>query len=271
VLVSDSGAAPRTGWSDADAYERYIGRWSSLVAARFVGWLDLPPQLRWLDVGCGTGALTRAVLDAADPYAVAGVEPAGAFVERARAAVAGRPAYIVEGDARDLPLPAETVDVVVSGLVLNFVPDPAAALAEAVRVTVPGGTVAAYVWDYAEDMQLIRWFWDAAIAADPAAAPLDEGVRFPLCRPQPLHDLWAAAGLDDVAVEPVVIETPFADFDDYWTPFLGGVGPAPGHLASLPADRRAQVRELLRARTAASFDGPLPLHARAWAVRGRRA
>jgi SAM-dependent methyltransferase len=263
--VSDSGSASR--WYDADAYERYIGRWSSGVAARFVAWLDLPPHLRWLDVGCGTGALTRAVLDAADPHAVTGVEPADAFAARARDAVAARPdgarrARITKGDARDLPLPDGTVDVVVSGLVLNFVPEPAVALAEAVRVTVPGGTVAAYVWDYAEDMQLIRWFWDAAVALDPAATAIDEGVRFPLCRPQPLHDLWTAAGLADVAVEPVVIDTPFADFADYWTPFLGAVGPAPGYLATLPADRQAQLRERLSA-------GPLPARARAWAVRGR--
>jgi SAM-dependent methyltransferase len=258
-----------SGWSDADAYERYIGRWSARVAARFVTWLDLPPHLRWLDVGCGTGALTRAVLEAADPYAVAGIEPADAFVERARATVAGRPAYVIKGDARDLPLSAETVDVVVSGLMLNFVPDPAAALAEAVRVTVPGGTVAAYVWDYAEGMQLIRWFWDAAVALDPDAAALDEAVRFPLCRPQPLHDLWLAAGLADVAVEPVVIDTPFADFDDYWTPFLGAVGPAPGYLATLPADRRAQLRERLRTRLTATVDDTSTMHARAWAVRGR--
>ena len=256
------------GWSDADAYERYIGRWSSQVAARFVAWLDLPAHLRWLDVGCGTGALTRAVLDAADPQAVTGVEPAAAFVDRARAALAGRPADVLAGDARDLPLPDDTVDVVVSGLVLNFVPDPAAALAEAVRVTVPGGTVAAYVWDYAEDMQLIRWFWDAAVAVDPAAAAQDEGVRFPLCRPQPLHDLWTGGGLADVTVEPIVIDTPFADFDDYWAPFLGAVGPAPGHLASLPADRRAELRGRLRTRMTATFDGPLTLRARAWAVRG---
>ena len=262
--MADSGSA---GWSDADAYERYIGRWSARVAVRFVTWLDMPPHLRWLDVGCGTGALTRAVLEAADPQLVTGIEPAAAFAARARDAVAGRPARVTVGDARALPLPDDSVDVVVSGLVLNFVPDPAVALAEAVRVTAPGGTVAAYVWDYAEGMQLIRWFWDAAGDLDPAAAALDEGVRFPLCRPQPLHDLWTAAGLADVGVEPVVIDTPFADFDDYWTPFLGAVGPAPGYLATLPADRRAQLRELLRTRMAAI--GTSTMDARAWAVRGR--
>ncbi|MGI5128276.1 class I SAM-dependent methyltransferase [Pseudonocardia sp. CA-107938] len=253
-------------WAGADAYERYIGRWSAPVAARFVVWLDVPPGRRWLDVGCGTGALTRAVLDAGAPEGVTGVEPSAAFVEHARRVLADRPARFTTGDARDLPLPDGSVDAVVSGLVLNFVPEPAAALAEAVRVVAPGGTVAAYVWDYAEGMQLIRWFWDAAVALDPAAADLDEGACFPLCHPEPLRDLWTAAGLADVTVAPIVIDTPFADFDDYWTPFLGAVGPAPAYLAKQPADRQAELRERLRTRAGA---GPLQLTARAWAVRGR--
>ena len=109
-------------------------------------------------------------------------------------------------------------------------------MAELVRVTRPGGLVAAYVWDYAEGMDLIRHFWTAAVDLDPAAADLDEAVRFPLCRPGPLRELWAGAGLVDVAVQPIDVPTPFADFDDYWAPFLGGQGPAPAYAMSLPED-----------------------------------
>ena len=138
------------------------------------------------------------------------------------------------GDAQALPLADSAVDVAVSGLVLNFVPDPARALGEMARVVRPGGAVALYVWDYAGEMQLMRRFWDAATALDPSAEELDEGVRFPICRPEPLAALFADAGLEAVATRPIEVATVFADFDDYWSPFLGGQGPAPGYCMSLP-------------------------------------
>ena len=172
-------------WERGDPYERYVGRWSRQVAPRFVAWLGVPPGRRWLDVGCGTGALSAAILDQAAPAALTAVEPSGGFLETARRHLGPR-AVLHQGSATALPLPDASVDVVVSGLVLNFVPEPPAALAEMRRVTARGGTVAAYVWDYAEGMQLMRAFWDAAVAEDPAAAALDEGTRFPLCRPAAL-------------------------------------------------------------------------------------
>jgi SAM-dependent methyltransferase len=153
--------------------------------------------------------------------------------------------------------------------VLNFVPDPPAALAELRRVTRPGGIVAGYVWDYADGMQLMRRFWDAAADLDPAARDLDEGLRFPLCRPAPLRALFAGAGLADVVVEEIVVPTVFADFDDYWTPFLGGTGPAPAYAVSLPEVDRAVLRESLRSGLPTEPDGSIHLTARAWSVRGR--
>jgi SAM-dependent methyltransferase len=157
---------------------------------------------------------------------------------------------------------------VVSGLVLNFVPDPAAAAAELARVAAPGGVVAAYVWDYAEGMALIRHFWEAATALDPAAADEAEGRRFPLCRPDPLRELWTGAGLRRVAVEPIDVTTQFRDFDDYWAPFLGGQGPAPGYVATLDDRHRAALRDRLRSALPTAPDGTVILTARAWAVRG---
>jgi hypothetical protein len=158
---------------------------------------------------------------------------------------------------------------VVSALVLNFVPRPDAALAEMRRVTRAGGWVGGYVWDYAEGMQLIRRFWDAATALDPAAAELDEARRFPLCRPEPLRALFATGGLSDVDVEEIVARTRFADFDDLWGPFLGGQGPAPGYCVALPPERRHALRERLRGTLPTASDGSITLTARAWAVRGR--
>jgi SAM-dependent methyltransferase len=255
-------------WADGDAYEAYVGRWSRPVAVEFVRWLGVPAGLHWLDVGCGTGALTSTILAVAAPAEVTGVDPSDGFLGVARAKVAA--ATFHRGDARELPLPAAAVDVVVSGLALNFVPEPGAALAEFVRVARPGATVAAYVWDYAEGMALMRHLWDAAAELDPVAATLDEDLRYPLCRPDPLRLLWTDAGLADVEVRAIDVPTRFADFDDYWSPFLGGQGPAPTYVMSLPEDRRAALRELIRSRLPVAGDGSIPLTARAWAVRGRR-
>ncbi|MFC0439963.1 class I SAM-dependent methyltransferase [Kutzneria buriramensis] len=258
-------------WAVGDAYEAYIGRWSRVVAERFVRWLDVPAGRRWLDVGCGTGALTATVLAVADPGDIVGVDPSEGFLAGARADVVDPRASFRVGDARDLPLPPRSLDAAVSGLALNFVPAPARAAAEFARVLAPGGVAAVYVWDYAEGMAMLRHFWDAVIAVDPKAADLDEGRRFPLCRPEPLAALWAAAGLLDVQVESIEVPTVFTDFDDYWQPFLGGQGPAPGYLASLPDDHRRAVRDLLRIRLTTLDDGSIPLTARAWAVRGQTA
>jgi SAM-dependent methyltransferase len=267
--VTDPATEPGP-WADGDRYEAYVGRWSRPVAAEFLGRLAVPAGRSWLDVGCGTGVLTRKVLTVADPRSVTGVDPAPAFLAHAAAQVTDPRVSFRDGTAQALPLADGSVDAVVAGLVLNFVPDPAAALAEMRRVVTVGGTVAAYVWDYAEGMQLIRRFWDAAVARDPAVRELDEGVRFPLCRPGPLRELFTAAGLDAVAVDEIVVPTVFADVDDCWTPFLGGTGPAPAHVVSLNDADRDALRELFRARLPVGEDGTIRLTARAWAVQGRR-
>ncbi|NKE68249.1 methyltransferase domain-containing protein [Ramlibacter sp. RBP-2] len=254
-------------WQRGSPYERYVGRWSRQVAPRFLAWLGLPPGLRWLDVGCGTGALSAAILEGCAPAAVSGVEPSEGFLAAAGESLAGRVA-LQRGSATALPLPDRSVDAVVSGLVLNFVDDQAAALSEMGRVTVAGGTVAAYVWDYAGRMQLMRHFWDAAVALDPNAAGLDEGVRFPLCRPAALEKLFLGAGLRGVAVAGIDIPTPFASFDDYWQPFLGGQGPAPAYAMSLTEAARARLCDRIREQLPVATDGSIALVARAWAVRG---
>jgi SAM-dependent methyltransferase len=259
---------PADVWAVGQAYEPYIGRWSRLVAGEFVAWLGAGDGAAWLDVGCGTGALSQAVLAAAGPSVVVGADPSVGFLTHARARLGDGRARFVAADALDLPVPAARFDVVVSGLVLNFVPGPVRAVREMARVSRPGGRVAAYVWDYAGRMELIRHFWDAAAALDPAAAELDEARRFPLCQPEPLRGLFRDAGLADVDVRPIEVPTRFRDFDDYWTPFLGGQGPAPGYAMSLPEPRRAALREELRRRLPVGEDGAIELVGRAWAVTG---
>jgi SAM-dependent methyltransferase len=227
--------------------------------------------VRWLDVGCGTGALTSAILGVASPAHVEAVDPSDAYIAFARDKIDDPHATFTVGDAQSLPQTWRSIDIAVSGLALNFMPRPDVALAEFARVVRPGGTVAVYVWDYAGEMQLMRRFWDAAVALDPRAADLDEGRRFPICNPIALETLFRGGKLQDIESRAIDVPTVFPDFDDYWTPFLGGQGPAPGYAMSLTESRRVELRERIRADLPVSADGSIHLIARAWATRGRRA
>jgi SAM-dependent methyltransferase len=259
-----SSEAVKDNWEHGDAYERFIGRWSSLVAVEFLDWLALPSGLRWVDVGCGTGALSAAILDTQDPTSVDGVEPSAGFVRAALERLGDR-ATVHLAPAENLPLPDGSADIVVSGLVLNFIPDLAAALAEMKRVG-SDGVVAAYVWDYSGGMDMLRLFWDSADEIDPAGS-IDEGRRFPLCRPDALARAFESAGLANPEVVPLVIPTPFADFDDLWDPFTGGQGAGPSYLVALDTAKQAALRESMRGRVSANTDGSISLNARAWAIR----
>jgi SAM-dependent methyltransferase len=253
-------------WERGDAYEQYIGRWSRRVAVAFLEWLGEPADRRWVDVGCGTGALSAAILDNCSPGSVIAVEPSDGFRTVAEAALGSR-ATVLAGTADALPLPDRSADVLVSGLVLNFVADVPAALAEQRRVAHPGATIGAYVWDYAEVMQLIKTFWDAVAELDPGDAGLAEGARFPICSPVALAAAFEDAGLPNAHVTAIEIPTVFANFDDYWEPFLGGQGPGPAYAMSLTARDRMRLGGLLRSRLPAAADGTIALTARAWAVR----
>jgi len=272
IVMSNEHSNPRKleSWDGAEAYEAYMARWSRLIARDFVAWLEVPPGCVWLDVGCGTGGLTRVILETGHPAEVLGVDPSAYYVAYAGEQLTDPRVGFRVGRAQALSGEAGAYDVVVSGLVLNFVPDTdrPEVLNGMVRAARPGGLVAAYVWDYADGMQLMRYFWDAASALDPRSAELDAGQRFPFCKPEPLAEAFRAAGLGDVLVRPIDIETVFRDFDDYWLPFLGGQGSAPTYTVSLTEDRRQELRQHLRARLPFAPDGSIHLTARAWAVRG---
>ena len=261
--------ADQRSWASGAAYEPYVGRWSRPVARTFVEWLDVEPGRLWADVGCGTGALTKTILDLAGPTRVEASDRSPAFIEYARAHVLDPRVAFGVADATAMPQEPETLDVVVSGLMLNFVPKPEDAVAEMRRVTRPGGVVAAYVWDYAGEMQLMRRFWDAAIALDERARELDEAVLFPMCNATALQSLFRGAGLDVVEARAIDVPTPFRDFDDYWRPFLAGGAPAPNYAVSLDAASQRRLRERLRDTLPFNADGSIDLMARAWAVRGR--
>ena len=254
-------------WNSGDPYEYFMGRWSKLMAPVFLDWLDLPDHLAWLDLGCGTGALSEAIYNYRKPISLACVEPSHQFLEITRQRLSGKAGFAI-GGASKIPGPKNSFDVVVSGLALNFFPDLPAAFSEMKRVLKPNGTVAAYVWDYAGQMQFLRVFWDAACELDPAAKNFDEGIRFPICNPVDLEVAFRDAGLSDIQGAYLTIDTVFKDFDDYWNPFLGGQGPAPGYLASLSEDRREELQQLVHKKLQIAGDGTISLWARAIAIRG---
>ena len=257
-------------WATGAAYEPYVGRWSRLVARDFVEWLAIPPSARWLDVGCGTGALTETIVRHANPLYVDAIDPSEGYLSLAREQVRDPRIRFNVGDARRLSAESARYDAVVSALVLNFIPDLRAGMAEMARVARSGGVIAGYVWDYAGKMELMRYFWDAAVALKPENLERDEGRRFPICKPDPLKDVFESVGLKDIEVRPIDVSTRFRDFDDYWTPFLGGQFPGPDYAMSLDEKARAALRDRIRAQLPIAADGSIPLIARAWAVRGTR-
>jgi len=268
--MSENAAGMQDVWQQAESYEQYIGRWSRQVARKFVLDLSIAPRSVWLDVGCGSGALTAAILELAEPARVIALDRSAEFVGHSRRSSSdGRAAFIV-GDAVSLPFADREGGAVVSGLVLNFIAQPELAVREMLRCVRRGGVVATYLWDYREGMQVIRLFWDSAIALDPRAAELDEAKRFPLCQPVALEQLFVSAGAGQVHVSAITIPTWFRNFDDLWSPFLGGQGPAPTYAMSLPERDRIALREHFRQVVPINADGSIALSAKAWIARGVR-
>lgn len=260
--------ARHDAWQAGDRYEAYMGRWSRQVASRFLDWLALPEGLEWLDVGCGTGALSAAILARCNPRSLLALDLSDGFVATTRAALVDARADVRLGDAQALPAESGSRDVIVSGLVLNFVPDRPKALAEMKRVARAGAPAAFYVWDYpGGGLEFVHAFWLAAAALDPVAAGLCEDKRFPMCTPDALTALATGAGLDRVECTAIEVPTVFQDFEDYWHPFTLGAGPAPGYCASLAPEARQLLKERLQATLPRQPDGSIRLDARAWAVR----
>jgi SAM-dependent methyltransferase len=255
-------------FAESDAYERFMGRWSRQLAPLLVQFASVGEDEVVLDIGSGTGALALAVAEAVPSVRLTGVDPSSAYVRYAQERTTSDRVRFLVGDAQRLTLSDGSFDKTLSLLVMNFIPDPATALREMIRVTRSSGIVAAAVWDYGEGMEMLRIFWDEAVALDPAVATRHER-NMPLCRQGELATLWRANGLQQVQEQPIAIGLSFTSFDDYWSPFLGGQGPAGAYAASLSDAARGALESKLRTRLLGGRqDGAFTLHARAWAVKG---
>lgn len=252
----------------AEAYELRIGRWSRLVANQFLDWLAPAPGKDWLDVGCGGGVLSEAVLEHCAPKSVVGIDPQDKVVRETGAANSDPRAAYHCIDAQDMPFDDAIFDVVVSGLVINFIEDQPRALSEMKRILRPGGQVAGYVWDFAGDMELFRVFWDSARALDAEAVKHDQGALYPLCKPGPLGELFDAAGFENVETSAISAEVFYRDFTDFWTPMTLGTGGIPLYVKALSPDGRAALEASVHDALPIAEDGSFTLKGRAWAVRG---
>jgi len=250
----------------AAVYDRFVGRYSPHLARAMCDAASVRPGQRALDVGCGSGALVAELATRLGPECVAGIDPSESFAEAARLRVPG--ARILVGAAELLPFGDGEFDATLSQLVVNFLSDPEGGVREMARVTRPRGVVAGCVWDYGGEMTMLRTYWDAAGALDPGGtAELRETHTMRFATPETLADLWRSAGLGEVQVEPLVVEATYEHFDDLWSPFPTGVGPAGAYAASLDPEAQRELRDEF-ARRLGNPEGSFTLSARAWCAVG---
>lgn len=253
-------------WNSGDPYEYFMGRWSKLMAPRFLDWLNIPANVSWLDIGCGTGALSKAIYVNSKPSHLSCIDPSPELLVRAKERISGGADFSV-GSVSNIPKDSSMYDIVVSALALNFFPDLTTAFSEMKRVLKPNGTIAAYVWDYAGKMEFLRLFWDAACEINPDARNFDEAIRFPICNAATLTETFKNVGLDEIKTAYLDVDTVFKNFEDYWKPFLGGQGPARGYLTSFNKDTREEIKTAVYKKLPVQTDGSIRLIARAIAVR----
>lgn len=254
-------------WASGDNYETYMGRWSRQIAKEFVHLINLPKGLKVLEVGCGTGALSAALLEQSSPKHLTCIDTSSGFIETAKSNIDSKNVEFEVASAENIPSPDNTFDSVVSALVFNFLPDHAQALREMARVLKPNGKLGFYVWDYpGGGVGFMRAFWTAAVTVDSAASEFTEDKRFPYCTGEGLSGIISENGFTEVVAQSIEVSSVFRSFDDLWTPFTLGTGPAPGYCSSLSAKKREELKSTLKSQLEISKDGSIHLNLRAWAI-----
>lgn len=253
-------------FDDGASYEQMMGIWSRSAGAIFLDWLAPPLELRWIDIGRGSGTFTESLIERCSPAEVQGIDPSEEQLAFARTRPASRLATFHQGDAMALPFPDGSFDAAVMALVLVFVPDPAKGVSEMVRVVVPGGAVVSYMWD-----MLGGGFPLDTIHSEIQAMGigLTRPPRMDASGTQALRELWIGAGLEDVQTREIEVNRTFANFDDFWTTSIK----SPALQAALAGMKPEDIETLIsrvRARVPAASDGRVTCGARAHAIRGRR-
>ena len=259
-----------TNWNNGLLYNNFMGKWSTLVAQKFLLWLGNEKNIsfkNWLDVGCGTGALSFEILNSLKPERILGIDPSKEYLPKG---IHNTSISFKEADSSKIPAITEIFDFVVSGLALNFMKDLNTSIQEMKRVLKLIGCLALYVWDYSEKMEFLRYFWDSVKEINPEYANLDEGVLFPICKKPALVNLFTSNQLKDIECTEIMIETNFTNFDDYWNPFLGGQGPAGKLVQTLAESERDQLKSIIKSKLQVSTDEPILLQARAYAIKGKK-
>lgn len=256
-------------WTSGNQYERFMGRWSNLISHKFLNWLSVPFDRVWLDIGSGTGSLTKIILENYRPKNIISIDSSSEFINYSKNLIKNPNVHFQIAMAQELGIASNSIDAVVSGIMLNFVPRPETVIAEMKRAAKPGAVIGIFVWDYSNGMEMLRYFWDAAVQVNIRAEEYDEGIRFPLCKQGALESLVLASDLNDVEATPIEENIKFKNFDDYWLPFLGNVGPAPSYAMSLSESDRMKLENRLREILPIEQDGSIYLKLKAWAVKGK--
>ncbi len=258
-------------WSDGELYERYTGRWSRLIANEFIAWLGIEGSRleNCIDMGCGTGALSEALLANAVCESLTCFDLSPAYLSLAKKRIQSKEVEFLLGDGQNTLLPSGKYCGVVSGLAVNFVESPEKMLSEMRRLGRSGATLGLYIWDFADGMKPIRMFWDAAHECRaPDVEELDSANLFPICQRENLLESISEAGWLEPEVAPVEIDARFENFDDYWTPFLSGQGTAPAFAVGLGEEVREKVRQTLCAMVTHDSNEPFVLRTSAWGAKG---
>jgi SAM-dependent methyltransferase len=257
---------PANTFTDGEAYERMMGRWSRLIGDGFIDWLGAPKGLRWLDVGCGNGAFTERLAVLCKPLEVVGIDTSRAQLEFARERLAAHRAVFQEGNAHDLPFDDGSFDAAAMALVITFLSEPAKVLAELARVVRPGGLVATYMWDVLGGGLPHQPVYIAmqSLGID---SPLPPSVRY--SARDAMMTLWRETGLQEVDTTVIRVPIRFADFEEFWASNAAGVGPTGKTIEGLQPEKRDALRSRLRDQIATAADGSVTYEAYANAVKGR--
>ena len=259
------------GISNGDAYNNFMGHWSALVAVKFISWLKVDQGRRWLDLGCGTGVLTKSILEYGSPDFVHGIDPTEDYIAHCKSAFREdtRASFSIGGYS-DLQAISETYDAVVAGLMLNFADKPQDAVIAMRNITADNGIVGVYIWDYNQKMEMLSHFWEAVVELDSGASPFHESRRFKINDLRGLEQLFMNADFREIMTASIEVSVRYQNFEEYWIPFSGGQGPAGVYYTSLKEAQRIELKKIMRRRIKAESDGSFVLEARALAIKGRK-